>query len=190
VWADFTLSYVDVTTGSAVEGPRLQPVRAEKPSLLGWQSDGDAVVALTFRMNQFAMHTCAGASCVPLQWQPPTVVALHPGGGQTTLVTTPAGADRIDVARDLLDRFGAPAPSLGSRILDVARARVRQMLVIVAVLALILVPFIVKHVRRRGRVTGRRHVAAPKQTTTQLIQAIHRAAPPPLRSGPPPPPEV
>jgi len=137
VWADYTLSYVDVTTGSVVEGPDLQPVRAERPSLLGWQSDGDAVVALTFRMNELALHTCAGPSCPSMRWQPPTVVALHPGGGQTTLVTTPASADRIDVARDLLDRFGAEPPSLGSRLVDLAWARAPQLATVVAVIALL-----------------------------------------------------
>jgi hypothetical protein len=187
-WADFSLSHVDVTTGSAVVGPDLQPVRAEKPSLLGWQSDGDAVVALTFRMNQFAMDTCAGPSCVPPQWQAPRVVALHPGGGQTTLVTTPASADRIDVARGLLDRFGAPPPSLGSRMVDVARARAPQMLAIVAVLALIVAPFIVKRIRRRRRITGIQRVPVRELSTAELIQAIQRAAPPTLSSEPPPPP--
>lgn len=89
-------------------GPVFSPVHVASPRLLGWQSDGDAVVVLT---------PPSGA---------PRVVALHPGGGETDLVDVYGGANRVDIARDSLDRFGGPTPPVWVRLTDLAWVQARS----------------------------------------------------------------
>jgi hypothetical protein len=112
-------------------------VRTGQPSLLGWQSDGDAVVVLS---------AASGATSAT----PPQVVALHPAGGHTALITVPRNANRIDVAGDLLDRFGGPAPSIGDHVVDWLAARGGPVIVVLSVVALLVVARVI-HRRRRSR---------------------------------------
>lgn len=126
-YAYFTLSFVDATDGSpAADDRRFATVLTREPRLLGWQSDGDAVVVLTaapdFELPGF---------------EPPQVVALHPGGGRTELMTLPPATSRIDIARDLLDRFGAEPPSLADNAVDWLAARAPQALKLLAVVWLL-----------------------------------------------------
>ena len=121
-YSDFQLSFVDIATG-AVTGAGLDLVRAVSPSLLGWQRSGDAVVVL-------AMTSPAGPRVAV-----PQVLALHPGGGRTSLIRVPADVDRIDIARDLLDHFGGGSSSGWDRLLDMLRVRLPQTLPVIAVIA-------------------------------------------------------
>lgn len=111
-YRDFRLSFVDMGNG-AVTDAGFDAVQAVSARLLGWQSDGDAVVALSM-----TSHDPSGPRRAA-----PQVLSLHPGGGRTTLVTVTADADRIDVARDLLDHFGGDPRSGWSMFLDLLRVR-------------------------------------------------------------------
>jgi hypothetical protein len=126
-YADFTLSFVDATDGSPVpDDRRFATVRTREPSLLGWQSDGDAVVVLT-----------ASPDLEQPGFEPPQVLALDATGGWTELITVPPATSRIDIARDFLDRFGAEPPSLADNALDWLAVRGPQALKLLAVVALL-----------------------------------------------------
>ena len=135
---DLRLSLVDIGTG-AVTDARLDPVRAVSARLLGWQTDGDAVVVLTMT-NHEPTGPQAGV---------PQVLALHPGGGQRPLITVTADADRIDVARDLLDHFGGDPRSGWAMVLDVTGVRLPQTLPWLAAIAVLMA--VVLAYRRYGR---------------------------------------
>jgi hypothetical protein len=126
-YADFTLSFVDAIDGSPVtDDRRFATVRTREPRLLGWQSDGDAVVVLT-----------AAPDFEQPGFEPPQVVALDPGGGRTELITLPQATSRIDIARSLLDRFGAEPPSLADSALDWLAVRGPQAVKLLAIVALL-----------------------------------------------------
>ncbi|HEY7176720.1 MAG TPA: hypothetical protein VH442_17550, partial [Micromonosporaceae bacterium] len=114
-YREFRLSFVDIGTG-AVTDARLDTLEAVSAKLLGWQTDGDAVVVLG------TMSPLAGNAHVRV----PQVLSLHPGGGRSTLITVTADADRIDVARNLLDHFGGDPCSGWAMFLDVLRVRLGQ----------------------------------------------------------------
>ena len=134
---------MDVADGTEVDGPRLETIHALGARLLGWQQDGDAVV-VAYRQTR-AQGEPAGQAIGSLSWQTdyavapigayPEVVAVSPDGGSSALVVSPAGANRIDVARDLLDRFGGPPPSLPSRLLDWFGTRTEE--IVVAIVGLV-----------------------------------------------------
>jgi hypothetical protein len=112
---DFRLSFVDTGDGAATDA-RFDAVEAVSARLLGWQSDGDAVVTLGMTSPDPAgPHVGA-----------PQVLSLHPGGGRATLITVTADADRIDVATDLLDHFGGEPRSGWAMFLDLLRVRLPQ----------------------------------------------------------------
>jgi hypothetical protein len=141
---DLRLSLVDISDG-AVTVAGLDPVQAASARLLGWQVDGDAVVVLAMTSPEPAgPHSGT-----------PQVLALHPGGGRTTLMTLPAGAGRVDIARTLLDHFGGEPRSRWELFLDVVRVRLAQAAPWLAVIAL-LVAALVTYRRLRGRVRGSR----------------------------------
>ena len=135
--AGFRLSFVDISSGAVTEAD-FDPVQAVSAKLIGWQTDGDAVVVLTMTSPDPAgPHLGA-----------PQVLALRPSGGRTTLITVTADADRIDVARDLLDRFGGDSPSGAEQFLDVVRVRLSQARLPIAVIALLVAaPLIYRRVR-------------------------------------------
>lgn len=124
----FDLAYVDAERGTDVNGPRFGTFPARGSRLLGWQSDGDAVV-VRYHDARTADHSRPpDAPSDSAEWPEPNhaaplvtrpeVMALRPGGGSTTLVSLPGDVDRVDVARDLLDRFGGPPPAIPARLLD------------------------------------------------------------------------
>lgn len=155
-YVDFRLSFVNRGDGSLVTDPGFATVRTKEPSLFGWQSDGDAVVVLTAASN--AEHS---------GYEPPRVVALHPGGGETVLMTLPGTADRIDITRDLLNRFGARATVPGRSRPGLARgAR----------------PAGAEAARRGGAARRRRHRLSP---VARPSPAASRPGPHPSRSGRP-----
>ncbi len=126
--ADFTLTYVDPHTGADARGPVVAPVRAVGARLLGWQSDGDAVVVL------YSGHV--------------QVLALRDSAAPRALVSLPGATDRVDIARDLLDRFGGPAPSLTDRLLDWLRALADDLAVLLGIVVSV---YGVVMLRRRAR---------------------------------------
>ena len=135
---EFRLSLVDVRDGSTVAAD-VDPVRAFSARLPGWQADGDAVVVLA--MTQPPPGPIEGA---------PQVVALHPGGGQTSLIAVTGAANRIDVARDGLDSFGGPSRSSVDLFVDMVRLRLIWARVPIAVVVLFVTGLlIVRRVRRR-----------------------------------------
>lgn len=125
-YSGFRLSYMDINDGSTVEAG-FDPVRAVTATVLGFQSDGDAVVVLAMtEAGPDGPHVGA-----------PQVLALHPQGGQTTLITVTDEADRIDIARNLLDNFGGESPSSTDELLDVVRVRLPQVLIPIGAIALL-----------------------------------------------------
>ncbi|GIH15207.1 TolB family protein [Rugosimonospora africana] len=114
-YRDFRLSFVDIDNG-AVTDAGFDAVQAVSARLLGWRSGGDAVVTLSMTSDDPAgPHSGA-----------PQVLSLRPGGGRTTLITVTADADRVDVARNLLDHFGGAPRSGWSMFLDLLRVRLPQ----------------------------------------------------------------
>jgi hypothetical protein len=125
-YTDVRLSFVDIS-GGAVTQAGFDPVRAVSARLLGWQSDGDAVVVLAMTSFEPAgPHVGA-----------PQVLALHPGGGRTALITVTADADRIDIARTMLDRFGGQPRSGWAMFLDLLSVRLPQAAPRLAVIAVL-----------------------------------------------------
>jgi len=152
--AGLSITYLDVESGAEVTGPRLDRVTGSALRLLGWQADGDAVVAVFQPPPPPALvapHDLAWVSGVQL-------LALHPGGGRTELVDLPGDVLYVDVARDLLvaDRFGGPGASLPARWADWA-AGLRTELTVLAGLVVLVVAV---RLRRRIRALLRRWFAA------------------------------
>ena len=152
----FELAYVDAERGTDVDGPRFETFTARGSRLLGWQGDGDAVV-VRYHDARTAAHSpppdAPSGSTEPPNHASPLVtraevVALSPGGGLTTLVTLPGDVDRVDVARDLLDRFGGPPPSLAARFLDWLGALCGEIALLAGIAAAV---YAVRLVRRRIR---------------------------------------
>ena len=139
--AGFELTYVDAVRGTDADGPQLPTFHALGARLLGWQNDGDAIVVLN--------HDVLPPPAAPVPAAiAPEVVALRPGGGSTTLVTLPGNANRVDIDRNLLDRFGAAPISPGARYLDWLRPLLGEILIFAAIAAAI---YGVRLLRRRGR---------------------------------------
>ena len=130
-FADLRLSFVDVGSG-AVTGAGFDQVRAVSARLLGWQHDGNAVVVLNMT-NPNSPGPFLGA---------PQVLSLRPGGGQSTLLTVTADANRVDIARNLLDHFGGEPRSGWAMFLDLLGVRLPQaapgLAVVAALVALVL----------------------------------------------------
>jgi hypothetical protein len=136
-YTDFRLSFVDIN-GGAVTDAALDPVQSVSARLLGWQDDGGAVVVLGM-----TSHDPAGPHLGA-----PQVLALHRGRGRTTLITVAADADRIDIARTLLDQFGGESRSGWDMFLDIVRLRLRQATPWLAVIAvLIAAPLTYRRIR-------------------------------------------
>ena len=137
----FEFSYVDAELGTDADGPRLATFHAMGARLLGWQNDGDAVVVLN---RDFVPPLPASAPAATA----PEVVALHPGGGSTTLMSLPGDANRVDISRDLLDRFGDAPVSPAARFVDWLRPLLDEIALLVAAAATI---YGLRLVRRRVR---------------------------------------
>lgn len=81
----------------------------------------------------------------------PQVLAPHPNGGRTALVTVTADADRIDIARTMLDRFGGQPRSGWAMFLDLAGVRLPQVAPWLAVIAVLVAARpICRRIPRRG----------------------------------------
>jgi hypothetical protein len=152
--ADVTLTYLDAANGVEARGPSLPGVAGSR--LLGFQTDGDAIVI------RFATTDTPSRPDAPDVTSPstghPEVIALRPDGRTTVLVSLPATASRVDVATDLLERFGATPPSPPARFADWLRPQTGKLLFIVAVIAAIY------GWRRRRFTCNRAGVPAPGNT--------------------------
>jgi hypothetical protein len=141
-YLDLRLSFVDINDGSSAEASfdAMQTVSAMSATLLGWQSDGDAVVVLALtRLDPAGPQVAA-----------PQIVALHPGGGQASLIAVTGEANRIDVARDLLDHFGGESRSGWELFVDTVRVRVGSVVVPIATIAALVIALLAyRRLRRR-----------------------------------------
>ncbi|GIJ47987.1 hypothetical protein Val02_48730 [Virgisporangium aliadipatigenens] len=143
-----TLTYIDADTGAPATGPALRLAGVAGARLLGWQRDGDAV-AVRFRDSgtSFTPPTGRRADVTAPPGGQPEVVALRPDGPGTVLVRVPAGADRVEVARGFLDRFGAAPASLRERLLDWLASHTGALVLLMAAGAAL---YAVRRYRRRN----------------------------------------
>jgi hypothetical protein len=129
--ADVTLTYVDTKDVTETRGPTLAGVAGAR--LLGFQRDGDAIVV------RYATTNTPSGPDAPEVTSPsaghPEVIALRPDGGTTLLVSLPGTANRVDVATDLLERFGVAPPSPLARFADWLRPQLGKLLFIAVVVA-------------------------------------------------------
>ncbi|MGS2619827.1 hypothetical protein ACVCAH_35910 [Micromonospora sp. LZ34] len=107
------IGYRDVRTGAPATGPALPPARGLAARLLGWQRDGDAVVA-EYQPEQGITKQPDDHLWSETGWTQVGAVELRefrPDGSRPELVELPASALFVDVPADLLDNFGGPSPS-------------------------------------------------------------------------------
>jgi hypothetical protein len=138
------LGYLDPQTGADTSGSTVDAVDGMVVEMLGWQADGDVVV-LTYRCTPFCYTEYEGDR------DRPRLLALHPGGGRSELITLPAFVERIDVARDLVlaDRVGGPAPRPSAWPVALYVYRVGAVLLLVFVGLPTLIWQLVRRTRRR-----------------------------------------
>jgi hypothetical protein len=150
----FSMSYVDSTYGIDVAGPYLGGFGALGARLLGWRSNGDAVVV----------------RYEPVAGEPPPVHAepQSPAGGRAELVginatatyrlvALPGGTNRVDVAAQLLDRFGGPSPSTGYRLADWLRTHLDDLFGLVAAVAVVTGVVVLRRRFRQRQIRSGRH---------------------------------
>lgn len=109
----FDLRYVDAETGADAAGPALAPVNGIGVRMLGWQADGDAVVAV-YRPQEGQSQETGGLHWSETGWWEVGGVELRefrPGGAANKLIELPDSALFVDVPAELLDSFGGPALS-------------------------------------------------------------------------------
>ncbi len=109
----FRVRYVDALTGQATSGPALAPARGLTVRMLGWQADGDAVVAV-HEVEEGATKQAGFPEWEEDGWW--TVGGVHlmefrADGSQGELVELPEGALFVDVPASLLNSFGGPSAS-------------------------------------------------------------------------------
>jgi hypothetical protein len=141
-----SMSYVDSSSGAEVDGPQLYRFGAVGARLLGWRSNGDAVVLRDEPVGDSA----------------PAAQPLSPPGGRAELVGVnatsvyplvdlPGGTNRVDVAAQLLDRFGGPSPSISYRLGDWLRTHVTDLVGLAAVIAVVTGTVVLRRRFRRRR---------------------------------------
>jgi len=136
---DLALSYLDAGSGTDVDGPAVRLDGVAGARLLGHRRDGDALV-VRYRDTATPVDSTPPLLGQPDVTAPPTghpeVVALRPAGA-TVLVRLPEAADRVDLARDLFERFGADPPSAPARLLDWMRPHTGALLLLLLGAALV-----------------------------------------------------
>ncbi|GAB3146490.1 hypothetical protein GCM10027290_28360 [Micromonospora sonneratiae] len=113
------IGYLDVPTGAPVAGPTLPPARGLAARLLGWQDDGDAVVAV-YRPEEGVVKRPDDDSWSETDWWTVGGVELmefRSDGSQHRLVDLPENVLFVDVPTRLLDSFGGPSASWPEGIL-------------------------------------------------------------------------
>ncbi|SIN15518.1 hypothetical protein [Micromonospora cremea] len=107
------IEYRDAATGAPASGPALPPARGLAARLLGWQRDGDAVVA-EYQPEEGTIKRPDDPLWSETGWWQVGAVELRefrPDGSRPTLVELPSSALFVDVPANLLDNFGGPSPS-------------------------------------------------------------------------------
>ncbi|TDC39410.1 hypothetical protein E1211_04390 [Micromonospora sp. 15K316] len=107
------IGYLDARTGAPATGPTLPPAQGLAARLLGWQRDGDAVVA-EYQPEKRLTKRPDDQLWSETGWTQVGAVELRefrPDGSRPELVELPSGALFVDVPADLLDSFGGPSPS-------------------------------------------------------------------------------
>ncbi|HZM83135.1 MAG TPA: hypothetical protein VFC19_46075 [Candidatus Limnocylindrales bacterium] len=110
----FQIEYRDADTGQPTNGPAIAPAQGLAARLLGWQRDGDAVVAV-YSPEDGATRQEGDTNWSETDWWTVGGVELKEfgaGGGQRRLVSLPSSALFVEVPANLLDSFGGPSPSL------------------------------------------------------------------------------
>lgn len=133
---EFRLTLLDPgTAGYTPLG--LDPVDGSLPRLLGWRSDGSAVVT-KYRPPDLSEPPPDGPAPAASDMR---IVALLPGGGTVELVDLPAGSNGAEVAVDLIHagRFGGPPPGALSRVGETLYGIVEMIWPLAAVALLVVV---------------------------------------------------
>lgn len=107
------IGYRDARTGAAVSGPTLPSAHGLAARMLGWQHDGDAVVA-EYQPERGLVKGADDNYWSETDWWAVGAVELREfraDGTRPRLVELPSSALFVDVPADLLDRFGGPSPS-------------------------------------------------------------------------------
>lgn len=151
----FRIRYLDAATGQAVDGPELAPARGLAVRMLGWQRDGDAVVAVYPPEHGAALDPTDPYWSETDWWAVGGVrlAEFRPDGSQHNLVDLPDSALFVDVPADLLDRFGGPSRSRlegGARWLLSRYWPLGQMGVLLVAVALLVIGL-----KLRRRIAGR-----------------------------------
>lgn len=108
------IGYRDARTGATVSGPALPLAHGLAARLLGWQRDGDAVVA-EYQPEKGVVKGSNDLQWSETDWWVVGSVQLREfrtDGSRPELVKLPSSALFIDVPTNLLDDFGGPSPSL------------------------------------------------------------------------------
>jgi hypothetical protein len=109
----FQVRYLDAETGAADTGPALADANGIGLRMLGWQADGDAVVAV-YRSQEGQSQETGGDYWSETGWWEVGGVELREfrlDGAANKLIELPDSALFVDVPAELLDSFGGPAPS-------------------------------------------------------------------------------
>ncbi|MFC3503512.1 TolB family protein [Micromonospora krabiensis] len=107
------ISYRYVRTGAPAVGPALPPAHGLAARLLGWQRDGDAVVA-EYQPEAGLTKSPDDQLWSETGWTQVGAVELREfrvDGSRRELVALPSSALFVDVPADLLDSFGGPSPT-------------------------------------------------------------------------------
>lgn len=107
------IGYRDARTGAAVDGPTLPPAHGLAARLLGWQRDGDAIVA-EYQPERGIVKGSNDSQWSETDWWAVGTVELREfraDGTRPRLVELPSSALFVDVPANLLDSFGGPSPS-------------------------------------------------------------------------------
>ncbi|HCU48255.1 MAG TPA: hypothetical protein DGG94_00215, partial [Micromonosporaceae bacterium] len=109
----FQVDYLDAETGTPADGPDLYPAEGLAARMLGWQKDGDAVVAV-YQPEKGHVKAPDDALWSETDWWTVGGVELKEFRGDGTrqnLVNLPESALFVEVPAELLDSFGGPSPS-------------------------------------------------------------------------------
>jgi hypothetical protein len=107
----FQSYYLDAQTGQPASGPNLSRAKGLAARMLGWQRDGDAVVAV-YSPEKDAQWQAEDTYWSETDWWTVGGVQLmefRVDGSQRRLVELPSSALFVEVPAELLDRFGGPS---------------------------------------------------------------------------------
>ncbi|MGW0433553.1 hypothetical protein ACWDV4_13575 [Micromonospora sp. NPDC003197] len=107
------ISYLDVQSGTLAAGPTLPSARGLAARMLGWQDDGDAVVAV-YQPGKGVVKESDDKHWAETDWWTVGGVELlefRSDGSRQRLVDLPGNVLFVDVPAQLLNSFGGPSAS-------------------------------------------------------------------------------